>query len=366
MWEIDEGRYLVTAQNAIKYGKWIVPEYNGGPRIEKPPLMVWLVAASSIILNHGKVNEFTARLPSSIAAILVLVLIYVLVKCETQREDVAVLSAFLLSTSLLFVKHARFAITDMVLLFFITLSILLAYLAVEKESPWYLLAAFASCGLGYMDKGPVGLVIPAGIILLWCYSEKKLDRIPWKWVPLGILIFAVLTLWWPILVGPAYWEQFLIKSNIKRAFQNPSWKTSTFFYILNFPAHFILPSAGIIATAYALRRYTKPNIGLFAVWFAFVFVLFSISDTKRSSYILPLYPAAATLVGWGLVRLKSYKDSSLWFSSCNYIALALAAGLFTWWMAMLFKYKADPHTYFISISWFGVILLSFTLLKKRP
>jgi len=78
LWDPDEGRYAVCARTAIEEGHWIIPYYNGHPRVVKRPLMVWLVAASSLALNHGEVTEWTARLPSVVAAVLTVLTTFLL------------------------------------------------------------------------------------------------------------------------------------------------------------------------------------------------------------------------------------------------------------------------------------------------
>lgn len=305
LWEIDEGRYLICAQNAINKGKWLIPEYNGKPRIAKPPLMVWLIASTSVILNHGKVNEFTARVPSAIAAIFTVILLYLLVLKLYQEPNLAFLSSLTLSTCYLFIKYARFAITDMVLLFFITASIYFLAIGFLEEKQPSIIAGFVFMGLGFMDKGPVAFVIPTLVILIFLFSREKLKKelLKEKAVIVGFFIFAIISLWWPLYVGRPYWEKFILASNVKRFAENPTWKTSMLFYIYNFPAHFFIWSALFPLIAKLLKE-KKPDLSLFYIWFSVVFVLFSMSDTKRSSYILPLYPAASVITGWALWQMK--------------------------------------------------------------
>lgn len=309
LWEIDEGRYLVCAQNAIDKGRWIIPEYNGRPRIAKPPLMVWLVAASSVLFNHGKVNEFTARLPSAVAAFLTVLLLYLFIYNRLKDPDTAFFSAFVLLTSYLFVKQARFAITDMVLLFFVTSSIFALINGFEQEKRWSVIGGFILMGFGFMDKGPVAFVIPSCVVLLYLYSRQILtDSLKKRDTLIGFLLFLAISVWWPLYVGKPYWEKFIIGSNVKRFAYNPSWRTSMFFYLFNFPANFFVWSAFIPVVFHLIKRKTPDELSLFFIWFCFVFVLFSISDTKRSSYILPLYPAAAAITGWALNRLKPLEN----------------------------------------------------------
>ncbi len=358
LWEIDEGRYLVPARNAIEHGKWLIPEYNGGPRIQKPPLMVWLVAASSILVNKGRVNEFSARLPSFLAAVGTLIILFLLVKYDTQREDLALISTLLLSTSYLFVRHARFAITDMVLLFFITSSIAAGVAAVRKKSTCFCILSFLSAGLGFMTKGPVGVVIPFAVLLLWMISEREGIAALKKGIAIGFILMMVVILLWPLAAGPAFWREFILRSNLQRAFHNPSWKTNTFFYILNFPAHFVMPAVLIPAAAYAIKRYSRTPISLYIVWFCTVFILFSVADTKRSSYILPLYPAASVIAGYGLLKAKKSV-----LEVCRRLALAVAA---TTGMAAAFafaKHSSDIRWPLLMIAASLILVLTTALIK---
>ncbi len=357
LWDSDEGRYLVCAKNAIEHGRWIIPEYNGGDRIQKPPLMVWLVAVSSLAFNNGKVNEFFARLPSVAAAFGVLVVLFLFVSWYAKDERLALYSCFFLSTSLLFIKQARFAITDMVLLFFIVSAICSGVYALEKRSSLAFYAAFALCGIGFMDKGPVAFVVPSLVVFLWSISERR--PIPWKKVPFGLLVFLVLALWWPLVVGRRYWEAFIVKSNIDRMLHNPAWKTSLFFYVLNFPAHFITASCLIPTAFWALKRYRRPALSLFFIWFWVVFVLFSISDTKRSSYILPLYPAASVIVAWAFLRAKRL----VWAKT---LALFVLLGGLARCLYIFFKYNA-PYLWCVLalLAMAFAVLLYFVISREK-
>jgi 4-amino-4-deoxy-L-arabinose transferase-like glycosyltransferase len=78
-----------------------------------------------------------------------------------------------------------------------------------------------------------------------------------------------------------------------------------YFYFVRFPAEFFpwivfLPSAFI----FGLRKeWGKRKEFLFlSLWFSFVFLFFTLSIGKKDNYLLPLYPAAAMMVGglWDL------------------------------------------------------------------
>ncbi|MEX1097465.1 MAG: glycosyltransferase family 39 protein [Planctomycetales bacterium] len=62
-----EAYAAVPAREMLDTGDWIVPRYGGLPRLQKPPLGYWLVAASGWVF--GGVSEMSARVPAALAAI---------------------------------------------------------------------------------------------------------------------------------------------------------------------------------------------------------------------------------------------------------------------------------------------------------
>ena len=52
-------------------------------------------------------------------------------------------------------------------------------------------------------------------------------------------------------------------------------------------------------------------MSFFNIWWVFVLLFFSISQTKLVSYILPMFPALAIIIGWNLARLEKQRGESL-------------------------------------------------------
>lgn len=75
-----------------------------------------------------------------------------------------------------------------------------------------------------------------------------------------------------------------------------------------------------------------PMLVFFIIWAAFIFVFFSISSTKLITYILPLYPPLAILVGWYLdrhwesFRLRGW--SLIWPILFTVLGLGIIGGAF--------------------------------------
>ena len=70
---LNEGRRALAIQEMVASGNWLLPHLNGELYLTKPPLLYWL---SSAFAMFGGVNEWTLRLPSALAAIAVLFMVY--------------------------------------------------------------------------------------------------------------------------------------------------------------------------------------------------------------------------------------------------------------------------------------------------
>ena len=63
----DETRFPLMARDILARGHWLLPEVNGAPMLNKPPLHAWLIALAA--WPTGAVTPRTAALPSLLAAL---------------------------------------------------------------------------------------------------------------------------------------------------------------------------------------------------------------------------------------------------------------------------------------------------------
>src|ERR1700677_3353972 len=105
LWDIDEGRNATAAEEMFESGDWVVPTFNGKLRSHKPALLYWLQAAAYKAFG---VNEFAARLPSALAAMLTVLLVYELGRRMFSRAT-GLLGGLALASSTLFCVAAHFA-----------------------------------------------------------------------------------------------------------------------------------------------------------------------------------------------------------------------------------------------------------------
>lgn len=116
LFDRDEPRFSTAAVAMLHSGNFIVPTFNGVLRPEKPPVIYWLMdIAYSLFGVHGG----SARLPSVVASLLTLLVVYFMAGKRFGRAT-GLLSSLVLSVSALFFVESRLATADAVLVFFTT------------------------------------------------------------------------------------------------------------------------------------------------------------------------------------------------------------------------------------------------------
>ncbi|MGD0230012.1 MAG: glycosyltransferase family 39 protein [Syntrophorhabdales bacterium] len=290
LWDPDEPRQAITAREMVERGDYVYPYLNGVPYLEKPPLYPWLIVLTARIT--GRINEFSSRLPSAIAATLLLLLTYFLGR-RIDHEASGFLAALILATNYQFLGNARESVMDMTFAFFIGLSIVLGYLSIEKEKRSLLVLALLPCALAILTKGPAGLVLPVGVLFFYCLATGRLRRMFFPLLAGSLLSLAVASIWF-FLAGKAYAREFILHQNIARyatGFDHiePFWYYFHKLFFNFLPWSLVLP----FAAWFAYRR----RLWLPLIWLLFTFVFFDISKSKRAIYLLSCYPACALLVG---------------------------------------------------------------------
>ena len=116
----DEATYAQVAHEALASGHLLDLSWNGAPYVKKPPLLFWMVTASFRALGE---NEVSARLPSVIAGVGTLILIYLLAVPVIGRLGALLASVLPLGFYFFIARGGRECATDAPLIFFSTLAI---------------------------------------------------------------------------------------------------------------------------------------------------------------------------------------------------------------------------------------------------
>jgi 4-amino-4-deoxy-L-arabinose transferase-like glycosyltransferase len=301
----DETTYGIAIRSTINSGQWLSSYKYNEPWINSPPIYFWLAMISSKIFN---VTEFALRLPSAIFAILTIVFTYFLTKKLTNKITLAWLSAFVLSMMPYFFITSRQVRLDVPVTFFILATILATVTGWRK--PKYLYWTFPLLAIAFMTKSVVAfLFLP--IILLFSFFYKKWDwfRKPQLWWGLLISLLIVMPWHWhqSIMWGKTFWQLYMGRIVWNKI--NIGFGDTTHFYYLQKLWEITQPwwqlfLILIITTLISWKFYKNKKIfKLFLaslLSFAVVLIFFSLSPTRISTYLLPVYPLLAMTIATGI------------------------------------------------------------------
>jgi 4-amino-4-deoxy-L-arabinose transferase-like glycosyltransferase len=334
-WNPDEGRYVAASYEMAysldeKPTDWLVPHLNTITRLNKPPL-IYLTTASSFKIFGP--SEWSGRLPSALAALLVLFILYFWGR-RTISEKAGLGAALVWATSVFPAAMGRTANTDMMLsasMFLVGFGI---FFAIEGRRK-LLFGAIAGVGMGLalLAKGPVGMALPLVAAFLYLTLSNSWKRAPWGAMALAFVTALVIALPWYLAVEarrPGYIYHFVFIENLGRFSNEQKFHdtTSPLFY-LPILIGGLLPWTAFLIPAFS-RWKEATDIGtktrLFAViWGIFIVAFFSISGTKLISYVLPAFPAFALLIGITVSQWE--KIGRGWRNTAVALTLILNLGL---------------------------------------
>lgn len=312
----DEGRYAEIAREMAATGDWITPRLNGLKYLEKPPLQYWVTAAAYRAFG---VHEWTARLWPALAGLLAVVAIG-LAGRTLAGPALGVFAALAMAGTLWHCGMAQIVSLDSGLAFFLALSFAGLVIAqrpgtgvdTRRHWMWIVWAAMAGATL---SKGPIGVVLPAGALVVYSLVNRDLGL--WRRLHLtsGVALFLVLTAPWFIAVARAndeFLSFFFIHEHLERFLTEEHQRTGPWYYFVPLALAGSLPWLVVLAfgARTAWRDGGTPR-GVFSwrrlalVWAAFVFVFFSLSGSKLPSYILPMFAPLALVAGDLLLRQDS-------------------------------------------------------------
>lgn len=326
LWEPDEARYAYVAREMREGGHWIVPHINGEPYPDKPPLMFWLINASSL-LTGGQIDGISARLPSLLGSIMTLWAMTRLLG-RWSGPEAAWRALLILLTSFLFWQEGGWGRIDALLCGLVMMSLYFLFGSLDGHRTRREVLAYLFAGLAVLAKGPVGLALPVGIFLVFTLAGGRGDqlrRTHWVWGPLLALAVPgawLLAAWWQ--QAPAdYFAAMFGEKSFGRVVQSKGHDRPFYYFLLHFPMD-LMPWTIFIPAAIATLYRRVLGRALLA-WMTFVVVLFSLFVCKRNVYILSAYPAAAMLIAAAWVDLP--RLSRRWINVSGSMALILIGGL---------------------------------------
>ena len=373
LWAPDEARYARVTQEMAQEGRWVIPRLNGELYTQKPPLF-YDMARLAALAGPGGVPEWAVKVPSLVAAAVVLLLVGLL-GVRLMGPEGLWSAPLALAMTLKFGWQAQFGQIDMVLTALVTAQILVGLRLSAGEGSrragLCLLTALGAAGL--LTKGPVGFLLPWMVLAAYLSARKDwagLRRTGLPWAGAGILAATVLWLAWAGLQeGWDYPRGLVMRQSVQR-YVDPWGHKAPFTYYLTilipdaFPLS--LPFLALLPWFLRKRAWREPGLLLPLAWLAVYLVFFSISPGKRSVYILPAYPAMALAVAYGLfnVRMGRWGGASLRWTGYGG-ALIAAAGVAASPVTLPGEFKALAPWIMAGAAFLALGLAAFGFLAGR-
>lgn len=330
LWPADEPRYAEVAREMMVSGDYVVPTVNGETYFEKPPLLFWSQALLS--LPGGEVTEWTARLPSVLSALFVLVLTWLLAR-KLFDDSTAFWSVLILLTMQRFWWQARTGQIDMLLTACMMLSLYAFWNWELSRRRGWLALLYGGMALGLLAKGPPALVFPLLCIVAY-HWRNRLGRKQTHWVLGTLAALAIMALWFvPARMMAAGTAEDLaqggmagniFRNTIGRMVLGVSKADWPWMYLETIPVD-VLPWALLLPWTLPWiwrTRNSSASHRLLWCWTVPALIFFSISIGKRAIYILPLFPVFAIYIA---ASLSSFDQAS---ERAKKIVVRLLAGVF--------------------------------------
>ncbi len=307
----SELRVLLCARTMAEGGDWLVPVYEEEVRINKPPLMYWLVAAVFHLVG-GTESLALARGVNGLLGALLVASVYGCGRYWLGRRR-AWLAAIIAATCYLFLFFARLCETDVGLTLFTTLSCFLIWMGADGRHGWAWWMAGVCSGIGFLFKGPAALVLPL-VALVAGYGTGAIRN--WKRGLVGILLlivpFAGVVLPWYLYLflggsaGAAGKDiGFELSALIRESPHHGSW----LYYLYTLPL-LLLPwgiflPAGLV---YGWEARHHRGIRFILGWLIGALVVMTFVKSKQPHYAMLLLPPAALLTGGFLYNAAGNRD----------------------------------------------------------
>jgi 4-amino-4-deoxy-L-arabinose transferase-like glycosyltransferase len=308
----DEAFYAESSREMVASGDWLTPHYNYEPRFQKPVLYYWLTSATYLVTGP---TEFGARLWAAIAG-LGLVLVTAAAGRRWYDETTGLLAGAIVATNFGYFSIGRMALPDLPLTFCITLAIwaaLVSTLEQERNPRKFVILAALGLGLGFLMKGPVGILIPLIVIVPVLMIERRSIALTPSDIVLGFVIMLAIAVPWYVMMwvrhGHEYLQSFFVGDNYQRFATDRFNDPRPWWFYLPVVAGGMLPWTPLALTwlgpmtQFVRGRRSIGTIDLrLLLWALLPLLFYSLSVGKQPRYVLPVLPPLALLLASSIVE----------------------------------------------------------------
>ncbi len=305
--DLPEGKRLrPVADGATMWvNPWLVPVINRQIRLQKPPLPYW---CSAILFRAFGFGEGVSRfIPALLGAISIL-LMWDLARLLIGRVG-AWLAALVWVSSFFIVDEFRKTMADPYLAFF-TMTAIWAWLRatstpVSSHRIFWLVAFYVSLAMGVLAKGPLIFLFVLVILVAYHLCYRRRPPRSWPGHVLGCAMSIIIAMPWYFVVWRSVpnamelWRYESIGSLSDKVEKSRSW----WFYLPNL-LQITLPWTPLWLlglTRPVVHRKRRRFFALIST--AAIVLIFSVFNSKKNAYLLPLAPIQTIVIAQGLLWL---------------------------------------------------------------
>jgi len=298
-----DSRFVLFAQEMLRHGPSIFPTSYGEPYPDYTAvstLFIWLLS-----LPLGEVNSLSAWLPSAMAGAVIVTLMYRLLAPCSPRW--ALLSIALMLMTSTFITETRAVSQDLLLSAVAFAVFYLGYAADHCAAPrrWWLILALLVLGFGI--RGPIGLVIPTGMLCSYLLVNRQWQRLFGFGLSAAVLLAACVggLLWLAERSGGPAFMHDVVRMQFLGRMDGSEGVGGSLYYFTRSLGNYALayPLALLVLAALWLTdsRQAGPALRLVHCCTAaalIVLIGLSIPQAKKARYVLPMLPMVAIIAAY--------------------------------------------------------------------
>ena len=376
----DESRYLEASRQMLQTGNLVQIRFQDRPRSLQPAGIYWLESGTVAVVDAlagstAPSNQaWPYRIPSLVAGT-ANVLLTASIAAALFGPEAGFLAGLLLATAVLFNAEGRMATIDTTLLTSILVAMRALLAARTTNRPAAAALYWAALGCGLMLKGPVALIPDLLTPLALSLTERSLDT--WRRLrPLwGIPIALAIVLPWCIAIGLATHGRFFataVGHNLlgKVAGAQESHGAPPGTYLAMFMAAFWPGSLfALLAVPFAWTHRREPATRFLLCWLVPTWLVFELIATKLPHYVLPTFPAIASLTAASLLAPVAWTNrlarTLAWLAGALWLAAGLAFAAAGPVLLATLQHTANPVGLAAALAGAALLIASAATLARR-
>ena len=314
MANFDDCFYAQKAKEMVQSGNWLAQTFNHQVQFGNAPLYIWLAALSYKVFG---VTVFAAKFPSALMALATVILTYFIGKFLFNSWT-GFAAGVILSTTYTFFKYARHCMLDVTLAFFCALALFAVVLAMRKNRNYFWLWGLA-IGLAFLTKSALGL-FPLIVTFLFVVLDRQWKVLAWPAFWGGLLLQAGIIGWWCWsqyqINGPLFLEEHLRGVILQKAYmgETPPWYQHFSFLVDMLTFDWLwspLMAWGLWRLVKKIQ--TNHSTALFLLlWCLTLPLVMSLARYRMPWYLMQVFPALALAAASALSEVFSDYDRDKW------------------------------------------------------